>query len=58
MARDAILALVLGLGLLPCEVTVEAERGDYETMIVCSVSAPPDWWTTLRRLFRSVANRT
>jgi len=51
MAQRAVLALVL-FGLLPCEVTVEAERGDHEEMIVCTFAAPPDWWTAVRRLFR------
>ena len=54
MIRCAVLAfvLVLGLGLPACEVTLEAERGDHEAMVVCTVTGFPGGWAALRRLLR------
>ena len=55
MIRCAVLAFVLVLGLRfpACEVTLEAERGDHEAMVLCTLTGLPDWWAALRRLVRS-----
>ena len=39
-----VLLILLVLGTLPCEVTVEAERGDQEAVVVCTLLDHwPDW---------------
>ena len=50
MGRCAAFALVLllGFGLPSCELTAEAERGDNETMVVCTITIPSGWWGLLR----------
>ena len=42
-----LLLLLLVLGTLPCEVTVEAERGDQEAVVVCTLLDHWPAWLSL-----------
>jgi len=45
------LPILLGFWVLPCEITVEAERGDQETVVVCTIlDHVPDWRAPLAAL--------
>jgi hypothetical protein len=54
-AARYLLLVLLELGTFACEVTVEAERGDHETVVMCTLlDHLPDWhasWSALRGLF-------